>query len=146
MDRRPLDLDRDLNRVLSMQRRSWEINFPGQAFFEGAFVGSLRGGVRRGQLYAYESEGHLVGWLWLDLSIPRIGGHIRHIQVAEPYWGRGIGRAIVEDAIALCREKGCPELTLNVTKSNSRALALYTSLGFQLKQDDGDRQKMSLAL
>ena len=146
MDRRPLDLERDLVRVLAMQKRSWEINFPGQVFFEDAFVRSLRGGARRGQLYAYEIDDQMVGWLWLDLCVPRVRGHIRHLQVKEPYWGHGIGKAIVEDAIAACVERRCPELTLNVTKSNRRAMTLYASLGFALDEDDGDRQRMCLSL
>jgi ribosomal protein S18 acetylase RimI-like enzyme len=146
MDRRLVDVDRDHEQLLAMQRRSWEINFPGELFYEAAFLGSLRSSARRGQVYVYEMEGNLVGWLWLDLAPSQYQAHIRHIQVEEEYWGQGLGRAILEDAIALCAQRRCEEITLNVTKANQRAMALYASLGFVLDEDDGARQRMRLAI
>ncbi|MBN1400912.1 MAG: GNAT family N-acetyltransferase [Anaerolineae bacterium] len=146
MDRRLVDVDRDYEQLLAMQRRSWEINFPGELFYEAAFMGSLRSSARRGQVYVYEMEGSLVGWLWLDLSPSHDHAHIRHIQVEEAYWGQGIGKAIVEDAIAICAQRRREEITLNVTKANERAMALYAGLGFVLDEDDGARQRMRLTI
>jgi len=68
--------------------------------------------------------------------------HIRHLQVAEPYWGRGYGRYLVQEAFRMAREKGRTEITLNVTKSNERAMRLYAGCGFVTKQDLGDRLHM----
>jgi GNAT superfamily N-acetyltransferase len=145
MKRRMLDWRRDYDQLLAMQRLSWEINFPGREFSEAAFDVQLRFGAHDNEVYIYELEGQLVGWLWLDWSVQR-AGHIRHIQVEEAYWGQGLGRQILEDAIALCLQRDCRTLTLNVTKSNARAMTLYAHLGFVVADDHGDRQRMRLDL
>jgi len=143
MHRRLVELERDYDQLLAMQRQSFPINFPGRAFRPLSFDTALRSSVEYGEVYAYEVEGQLVGWLWLDWSDFGVG-HIRHIQVARAHWGQGYGRAIMEDAIRIVAEAGREAVTLNVTKSNKRAMALYTSLGFAVMEDYGDRQYMRL--
>jgi ribosomal protein S18 acetylase RimI-like enzyme len=148
MRRRPVRFWQDYEQLLAMQRLSWQINFPRHIFSEALFRGSLRDGARRGEVFVYEAdqpEEEIVGWLWLDFSDPEIV-HIRHIQVEQAYWGRGLGRAILEDAIALCTAQGYRAITLNVTKSNARAMALYAHLGFVVEEDNQERQFMRLEL
>ena len=145
LKRRPVDLDSDYPLLLAMQRLSWRINFPGTLFQEAAFLASLHAGHRRDLIYVYEMEGEIVGWLWLD-STSRNRVHIRHIQVRQSRWGQGLGRYLMEDAIRLCRRLGCRTLTLNVTKANERAMALYEHLGFDITEDYGERQRMRLDL
>jgi len=146
MERRMLDFERDYETLLNMQRLSWEINFPTLEFNKESFRRSLRGATHREEVYVYEIEDELVGWLWLDLRTPDLGGHVRHIQVRKSHWGQGIGRAIMGDAISLCIERGCPHITLNVTKSNTRAVSLYRDLGFETVNDRGDRMRMKMEL
>jgi ribosomal protein S18 acetylase RimI-like enzyme len=149
--RRPLDPDSDYTGMVEAQRKSWDINFPDDYFSESIFRASVRSAARRGEVFVYELEGGdgsvaLIGWLWLDLARPRAAVHIRHIQVAEEHWGQGFGRQIMEDAMDIAVARGARVLTLNVTKSNARAMNLYESLGFEVKEDCGPRQKMRLAL
>jgi ribosomal protein S18 acetylase RimI-like enzyme len=145
MQCRAVDLDRDYDRLLAMQRLNWEINFPGQALSEDALRGSLRVAVQRGDVCVYEEAGELVGWLWLDWH-DAVAGHIRHIQVEQAHWGRGVGRALLEDAVKLCVARGRRALTLTVTKSNARAMALYAHMGFVVVRDEAARQRMRLEL
>jgi ribosomal protein S18 acetylase RimI-like enzyme len=144
--RRPLDLDSDYTGLVEAQRESWEINFPDDYFSESIFSASLRSAVRRGEVFVYELEGEVAAWLWLDLGRPRSAVHIRHIQVAREHWGKGFGRQVIEDAMAIAIARGARALTLNVTKSNARAMNLYEGLGFEAEEDEGSRQKMRLAL
>ncbi len=149
--RRPLDPDSDYTGMVEAQRKSWEINFPDDYFSESIFCASVRSAARRGEVFVYELEGGdgsvaVIAWLWLDLGRPRAAVHIRHIQVAQEHWGKGFGRQIMEDVMALAVARGARALTLNVTKSNARAMNLYESLGFEVKEDSGSRQKMCLAL
>ena len=146
MQRRLAEFERDCEKLLSMQRVSREINFSGLPYSEQAFRHSLRSGTRRGQVYVYEIGGELMGYLWIDLTKPETGGHVRHVQVTKEHWGEGLGRAIMEDAIAMCIERGCKAVTLNVTKSNVRAVSLYSHLGFAPVEDKGNRQRMRLGL
>ena len=105
MKRRLVDINRDCARILTLQRLSWQINFPERRFSEGAFRASLGSGVLRAQVYVYEIDREIVGWLWLDLSGPD-SGHIRQIQVEKARWGEGLGRRIVQDAMRLCLRTG----------------------------------------
>lgn len=143
MERRAANYRRDVERLLAMQRVSWEINFAGRGFRESSFRMSLRAGIGHGDVFVYEDAGEIVGWLWLDRYDAGII-HIRHIQVARDHWGRGIGRRIMEDAIATAQDEGRSAVTLNVTKSNARAVHLYESLGFRVISDEGERQRMKL--
>ena len=145
MKQRLLDINRDCDILVAMQRESWRINFPDEMFNEAVFLASLRSGAKRDEIYVYELEGELVGWLWLEKRLLRVA-HVRHIQVERSHWAKGIGRQIMEDAISMSTAAGQLKLTLNVTKSNARALALYTRLGFVVTKDRGDRQCMELCL
>ena len=144
--RRSAELPCDYADLLRMQRLSWGINFPGVQFSEPTFWGSLQAATDRSEVYVYEQESELVGWLWLDLSARGIAAHVRHLQVKRSLWGMDLGRLILEDAIVICASAGCAAVTLNVTKSNSRAMKLYTGAGFRVAEDNGDRQHMRLEL
>ena len=146
MQRRRVEWFRDYSELLAMQRLSWKINFGDNSLSEDAFRTSLRSAVRRNGVWVYEVDGELVGWLWLDVHSPLVGVHIRHVQVRKAHWGRGIGRRIVEDAIAICVERKHHKITLNVTKSNLRAMRLYAGLGFVVEEDRGARQSMKLKI
>jgi len=138
-------MEKDYPALLAMQKVSWEINFPDREFYEHLFFTSLSTAVRRGDVYVYENGGQVVGWLWLDWSTPRVC-HIRHIQVQEAHWGQGLGRSILEDAMVLAAARGRKSLTLNVTKSNRRAMTLYEHAGLLLDEDQGERQMMRIRL
>jgi ribosomal-protein-alanine N-acetyltransferase len=146
MRRREADFERDYPRLLEMDRLSSEINFPGDPFCEDAFRVSLRSDVRHGDVYIYEDDEGLIGWLWLDIDVRHHSAHIKHIQVEQARWGQGYGRRIVQDAMAIAGHAACRVLTLNVTKSNARAMALYAGLGFEIAQDQNARQRMRLLL
>ena len=145
MKRRAVDIQRDYDQLLSMQRVNWGINFPRREGAMGRGTPQHCSAAERGAVYIYEQQGTLIGWLWLDFSRPG-AGHIRHLQVAKPHWGKGIGRRVMEDAIDLCADRECGTVTLTVTKSNVRAMALYEHLGFVMVEDLGERQRMALDL
>ncbi|CAN7405704.1 GNAT family N-acetyltransferase [Duganella sp. LjRoot269] len=59
-------------------------------------------------------------------------GYIRAMYVAEAYRGRGVGRRLMEHALAFAATMpGVQRLTLSVTAGNAAATELYESLGFQ---------------
>jgi RimJ/RimL family protein N-acetyltransferase len=56
------------------------------------------------------------------------------MSVAKDWRGRGVGRAILEAAVAKTREwPGFCRIELEVFPHNAAAIALYESLGFQLE-------------
>ena len=146
LTRRDVNLREDYAALLQMDRQSSAINFPGEAFYEASFRSSLDAGLRFHRIVLYEQEGVLAGWLWLDLNGAFRGAHIRHLQVTESLWGQGIGKEIIDDAIEICLANGRTHITLNVTKSNLRAVTLYEGMGFYVDKDNGERQHMRLDL
>jgi ribosomal protein S18 acetylase RimI-like enzyme len=72
-----------------------------------------------------------VGWLWLGPHPTREDGvFVYDIEIAEAFKGRGLGRATMLAAEELARAAGLNYIQLNVFGWNSRAEALYRSLGY----------------
>ncbi len=145
LQRRRAELS-DLEALVELDGESWPINFPDEPFSAEASRYTIERGLRREPVYVYELDGVLVGWLWLEFKGAWGAAHVRHLQVVSAQWGRGYGAAILRDAIAMVQDAGGKALTLNVTKSNTRAMRLYHKLGFELDQDNGARQRMRLRL
>ena len=58
-------------------------------------------------------------------------GIVEGVAVAPDYQGKGIGRQMMEKAIALCREAGCYKMALSTNLRRKEAHAFYESLGFE---------------
>ena len=52
------------------------------------------------------------------------------IALYKKYWGRGIGRAMMETLLNVAKDQGYEQAELEVMEGNERAKALYESLGF----------------
>jgi GNAT superfamily N-acetyltransferase len=76
--------------------------------------------------------GQIVG----NVSLNRAPGNRRrriicNVVVLEEYRGRGIGRQLVEAAVAEAREVGAEGVILQAHQDNPRALGLYSRMGFE---------------
>ena len=58
------------------------------------------------------------------------------VGVHPDYQGRGLGRAIVVEAMHFLAEAGSEVCILYVDTSNAAALELYRTLGFELERVD----------
>jgi ribosomal protein S18 acetylase RimI-like enzyme len=89
----------------------------------------------------------------------RAGGHHAHvgeiaIVVSNSQRGAGLGRALMEMAIAWGRAVGLTKLSLRVFPDNQRAIGLYRSLGFEeeglvkgeVRMPSGDRDMLLMGL
>ena len=61
-------------------------------------------------------------------------GHVVSVAVLDEHRRKGIGRALVEEAINGVKIKKCDELYLEVRCSNNDAVRLYERMGFFIKQ------------
>jgi len=61
-------------------------------------------------------------------------GHVVSVAVLEEHRKKGVGRALVEEAINGVKIKKTDELYLEVRCSNSDAVRLYEKIGFTIKQ------------
>ncbi len=72
------------------------------------------------------------GWSKLGRLTPAKHCHIVSIAVMEPYRRRGIGRALIRQALENGRKAyQCTEAYLEVRVSNEPAIRLYNGLGFK---------------
>ena len=82
-----------------------------------------------------ELDGEVAGCLQLTLipGLSRNGakrGQIESVRVHADQRGQGLGRALVEWAIAECRRQGCHLVQLTTDKTRSDARRFYEKLGF----------------
>jgi ribosomal protein S18 acetylase RimI-like enzyme len=87
------------------------------------------GGV---DLVAVTDAGTVVGWTDVQ-RIPWEG--MRHVGalgmgVLAPYRGRGLGRALLREALDAAARAGITRVELDVYASNARAMSLYQAEGF----------------
>ncbi|ABK78306.1 acetyltransferase [Cenarchaeum symbiosum A] len=90
-----------------------------------------------------ESAGRAVGYIMCKLeygfsSFKKLGfvkrGHVVSVAVLPEQRRRGIGKALVEEAVAGVRSRKCDELYLEVRCSNTDAVGLYEGMGFSKRQ------------
>lgn len=68
------------------------------------------------------------------------------VLVAPEARGSGLGAALVDGALGICRARGFRTCQLEVRHDNAPALAVYRRLGFVVVEDRGDRALMEVAL
>lgn len=82
-----------------------------------------------------EKDGAVIGTLQLTF-LPGLShqgqwrGQIESVRISSTIRGGGIGRQMLEWAVATCRERGCGIVQLTSDKSRSDAIRFYESLGF----------------
>ena len=90
---------------------------------------------RMSVLYVAEVDGKVVGQLDVHISGYAKAKHVANLGIAivKAYRDRGIGRALMERALAWMKGKGVEKATLEVFSTNSRAVALYKKMGFEVE-------------
>lgn len=61
-------------------------------------------------------------------------GWVNYLAVHPRWQGRGLGRALMEQAQSLLLDEGCPKLSVLVRAENPAVRAFYDRLGFGLDQ------------
>ncbi len=55
------------------------------------------------------------------------------ISVRKPFWGMGVGSALMQECLKIARERGFKKIQLEVMQGNERAMALYKKFGFEVE-------------
>ena len=84
-----------------------------------------------------EHDGHVAGYVyasleplsWKELRGP--AGFIHDIVVDESARGRGVGRELLDAAIAWLRDRGTPRVILWTAAQNERAQRIFDAAGFR---------------
>jgi ribosomal protein S18 acetylase RimI-like enzyme len=142
---RPATAD-DLDTVVLMWRafmkdqhrfaRRWRLTKDNAAFARDHFAELLP----HGQVFVADDSGELVGFSVVVVDLPPMDTYyasasISDVYVAPASRGQGLGRALVQAAIAKIRDAGLHGVSLNVASGNEAARRLYRSLGFRPMQE-----------
>jgi ribosomal protein S18 acetylase RimI-like enzyme len=101
------------------------ITNPARADSFDAISHSLR---NTGTIITAEEDGSVIGALWVNHDFRRL--YIHHMAVAKAMQNRGIGRALLQEALKIAKETGY-QAKLEVHKDNPAARHLYSALGFK---------------
>lgn len=84
-------------------------------------------------LYVVEDGDRIVGRLSMARDLHPASSHVADLglMVAASHRRRGLGRALLEQAVAWARESGVRKLELHVFPWNEPAVRLYESFGFE---------------
>lgn len=84
-------------------------------------------------VFVAEEDGRIVARLSLSRDLHPASRHVADLglMVASGHRRRGIGRALLEEAVAWARSAGVRKLELHVFPWNEPALALYEAFGFR---------------
>jgi diaminopimelate decarboxylase len=87
---------------------------------------------REAQIVAVTDEGEVVGHIYIQREAHPVTRHVATlgIAVAEPMRGRGIGTALMREALRWARSVGVEKIVLSVYPHNQGAIALYRRFGF----------------
>ncbi|MEG9859843.1 ribosomal protein S18-alanine N-acetyltransferase [Stenotrophomonas sepilia] len=110
----------DLNAVMAIELRGYP--FP---WTRGIFMDCLRAGYPG---LAMERDGLLVGYGVLSIAADE--AHVLNICIDPLAQSRGLGRQLLRALVQLAADRGAQRVFLEVRPSNTPALALYHSEGF----------------
>jgi len=81
------------------------------------------------------SNGTVIGWCDITSLSRPIFAHsgTLGIGVLAPYRGKGIGEALMSQAIEKAKTRGLTRIELTVRENNESAIALYKKLGFEFE-------------
>ncbi len=110
----------DLPQVLAIENANYK--FP---WCQEVFEDCLRVNY---SCWVCEESDKVLGFSILSIAVGE--AHILNINVDPAEQGQGIGRMMLENLIAVARSKDAETVFLEVRPSNSVAIALYESMGF----------------
>ncbi|MGH8171645.1 MAG: GNAT family N-acetyltransferase [Rhodanobacteraceae bacterium] len=109
------------------------LNFQAQPRDQFAVV--FEGLIAVGNFFVHERDGSVVGFF----RAARGEIHTRHVAyisllaVDPALAGKGIGKAMMTQALARLREEGAMRVELGVESTNPRAIAFYRAFGFEIE-------------
>jgi putative acetyltransferase len=124
----------ELGRAVSSEPERWLITDGDwrNATDERRYLRAVRRS-RHAAVFVAEADGEVVGRLSLARDSHPASPHVADLglMVSERFRRRGIGRALLDQAVAWAREVGVEKLELHVFPHNEPAVRLYEQFGFE---------------
>lgn len=111
----------DIDQVLALEQSVYP-----HPWSRGNFVDSLASGYQCWVLR--DRDGQLLGYFLLMAIVDE--AHLLNVAVGAGVQGQGLGRLLLNQAVACARGLGMESVLLEVRPSNARALEIYRRYGF----------------
>lgn len=145
----------DADAIGTVHVRSWQAVYRGHiadraldALDPRERAGMWRSALERGDQDVWVAEDGDRVFGFLSLAPTRDGdddparvAEVRAVYLLHDHWRKGMGRELLECALACARKRGFRELTLWVLEANDGARAFYAALGMRA---DGGRKRDEL--
>lgn len=117
---RPMEID-DINSIIAGENDIFGISLGFDMLYNDLVLNPLA------QYLVLEIDGSVEGYigLWIDEV-----SEIINFYVSKDFQGLGFGRMLLDFAVRVCGDSGVKVLSLEVRKSNKKAIKLYKSFGF----------------
>lgn len=116
---RPMQFE-DIDRIMEIEPLIYS-----HPWSQGNFSDSLHAGY---SCWVYELEGQLIGYAVMMIVLDE--AHLLNISIAKDFQGCGMGRALLNHVIDTARRRQAQMMFLEVRPSNTAAIGLYESVGF----------------
>jgi ribosomal protein S18 acetylase RimI-like enzyme len=127
-----------VGRLLHDFNTEYEEATPGPAALAERIRELLAGGDTAVLVGGSGPEGFAVLRFRPSLSTPGLECYLQELYVVPERRGHGLGRALMEAAIELARERGADGMDLGTSEDDVAARALYESLGFTNREGRPD--------
>lgn len=118
--------ERDLDEVMQIERKSFPTPWSRRLFERELLMPFAKAFIAL-EVPQNQVMGYLCFWL-VDRET-----HILNLAVHPERRGQGIGSRLLNYGVNYCREKGAREITLEVRRSNYKAISLYRNFQFQMQ-------------
>lgn len=117
---RPMEID-DINSIIAGETDIFGISLGFDMLYNDLVLNPLA------QYLVLEIDGAVEGYigLWIDEV-----SEIINFYVSKDFQGLGFGKMLLDFAVRVCSDSGVKVLSLEVRKSNAKAIKLYDSFGF----------------
>ncbi len=100
--------------------------------FEGIYRWHAKRTLREAsQVRAIRREGRVVAVSMLERLVPEVG-YVYYLAVAKSHRAKGLGRVLLDDALALFQRAGVEVVYAAAEEGNVPSIALFRSRGFRL--------------
>ena len=79
--------------------------------------------------FVLEAEGEIAAYMGMHIILDEC--YITNVAVKSSFRRRGFAEALVRNAVKVAEENSCYFITLEVRKSNEKAISLYSKCGFE---------------
>jgi len=135
---RPGDLGRivSLHGELYARECEWDLTF--EAYVAGPLAEFVRSPSPRNRLWIAEHEGRIVGCVAIVAASQR-EAQLRWYLVVPEWRRRGLGRLLLDEAIAFSRQQGYETVFLWTTSNLAEAARQYRAAGFRKTEEKPGR-------